>query len=145
LPGSTRSPGGGHGVRDRVIFAGQVPAADLPEIYALSDVFVMPSRAPAEANDVEGFGMVFLEANACAKPVIGGRSGGIPDAVMDGVTGLLVNPHDSEEIAAALTRLLTDTDLASRLGQQGRLRVVRDFAWARAADQVQRVLDSLRR
>jgi phosphatidyl-myo-inositol dimannoside synthase len=133
------------GVRDRVLFAGQVPAADLPEIYALSDVFVMPSRAPAEADDVEGFGLVFLEANACAKPVIGGRSGGISDAVMDGVTGLLVNPHDPEEIADALTRLLSDADLAFRMGQQGRLRVVRDFAWARVADRVQGVLGSLRR
>jgi phosphatidyl-myo-inositol dimannoside synthase len=131
------------GVRDHVIFARQVPTEELADIYALSDVFVMPSRERLEANDVEGFGMVFLEASACAKPVIGGRSGGIPDAIVDGVTGLLVDPHDPEDIANALVRLLTDRDLAIRLGQQGRTRVVHDFDWARAANQVQSVLNSI--
>lgn len=134
--------GAAMGVQDRVIFAGQVPDEDLPDIYALSDVFVMPNREQLEACDVEGFGLVFLEANACGKPVVGGRSGGVPEAIVDGVTGLLVNPHDPEDIANALARLLTDGDLALRLGQQGRLRVVRDFAWARVADRVQRILDS---
>lgn len=130
------------GVRENVIFAGRVGAEDLPEIYALSDVFVMPSREQLETCDVEGFGLVFLEASACAKPVVGGRGGGIPDALVDGVTGLLVNPHDSEDIASTLTRLLTDSDLAMRLGQQGRLRVVKEFNWARVGDRVQGILES---
>lgn len=131
------------GVQDRVSFAGQVPADDLPDIYALSDVFVMASRERLEMCDVEGFGLVFLEANACAKPVVGGRSGGIPDAVVDGVTGLLVDPHDPEDIANALSQLLTDRDLAIRLGQQGRSRVVKDFTWARVSERVQRILASI--
>jgi phosphatidylinositol alpha-1,6-mannosyltransferase len=131
------------GVRDYVIFAGQMPTEDLPAIYALSDVFIMPSRERRVAYDVEGFGLVFLEASACAKPVVGGRSGGTPDAVVDGVTGLLVNPHDPEDIARALIRLLTDYDLASQLGQQGRLRVVRDFTWGHVGNRVQDILDSV--
>jgi phosphatidylinositol alpha-1,6-mannosyltransferase len=131
------------GVQDHVIFAGQVPTEELPDVYALSDVFVMPSRERLEVDDVEGFGIVFLEASACAKPVIGGRSGGIPEAIVDGVTGLLVDAHDPEDIGNALARLLTDRDLAIRLGQQGRLRVVHDFDWARVADQVEGILNSV--
>lgn len=132
----------GIGVRDRVIFAGKVPEEDLPDIYALSDVFVMPSREQLDVCDAEGFGIVFLEANACGKPVVGGRSGGIPDAIMDEVTGLLVNPHDPTDIANALTRLLTDRHFAHRLGQQGRLRAVRDFNWEKVCGQVQAILES---
>jgi phosphatidylinositol alpha-1,6-mannosyltransferase len=131
------------GVRDRVVFAGPVPADDLPDVFALSDVFAMPSRDQLAACSVEGFGLVFLEAAACAKPAIGGRSGGIPDAIVDGVTGFLVNPTDPDDIAGALARVLNDSELATRLGQQGRSRVVKDFAWARVADQVQGILHSV--
>lgn len=132
-------------VRNRVIFAGRVSDEDLPDIYALSDVFVMPSREQLEACDIEGFGLVFLEANACGKPVVGGRSGGVPEAVADGVTGLLVNPEDPEDVANALARLLSDRELATRLGQQGRARVVREFDWTRIGVRVQGILDSVRR
>ncbi len=128
------------GVRDRVVFAGRAEPEDLVDVYAVCDVFVMASRARIETADVEGFGIVFLEANACGKPVVGGRSGGVPEAVADGVSGLLVDPLDPEAIAAALTRLLTDTELARRLGGDGRLRVVREFDWARVAARVEAVL-----
>jgi len=131
---------GAMGVKDRVIFAGRVAADDLPDIYALSDVFVMPSRERLDSDDVEGFGLVFLEASACAKPVVGSWSGGVPDAVVDGVTGLLVNPQYPEEIAKALSRLLLERDFAIQLGRQGRSRVVSEFNWAHVADQVQGVL-----
>src|SRR5437870_6418255 len=130
------------GVRDRVVFAGAL-AEDLPDIYALSDVFVMPSREQIEECDVEGFGLAFLEASACAKPVVGGRSGGIPDAIVDGGTGLLVNPHDPEDIANALARLLTNNHLAIRLGQEGRSWVIKYFNWARVADRVEGILQSV--
>ena len=133
------------GVRDRVIFAGKIPNQDLVPIYALCDVFAMPSRDQSEQCDVEGFGVVFLEANACGKPVIGGRSGGIPEAVQDGLTGLLVDPHDPEDMAKAITRLLTDSELSARLGQQGRMRVARDFTWGRVGTQVQGILESILR
>jgi phosphatidylinositol alpha-1,6-mannosyltransferase len=132
------------GVRNHVVFAGRI-AEDLPDIYALADVFVMPSREQLEACDVEGFGLVFLEASACAKPVVGGRSGGVPDAIVDGVTGLLVNPHNPEDIANSLAQLLTNKDLANRLGQQGRSWVIKDFGWVRVADRVQEILRSVLR
>ena len=128
------------GVQDRVVFAGRTPDDQLPDLYALSDVFVMPSRERENECDVEGFGIVYLEASACGKPVIGGRSGGVPEAIADGVSGLLVDPDSAEEIASALTRVLTDPELASRLGAQGRTRVVRDFTWRRMADRMHEIL-----
>ncbi len=131
------------GVGDRVIFTGKMPDEDIPYIHALSDVFVMPSREQLEEDDVEGFGLVFLEANACNKPVIGGRTGGVPEAVVEGLTGLLVNPHSPEEIAEALAHLLADRDFARRLGEQGRSRVVSEFQWAQVGERVLSLLSSV--
>lgn len=122
------------GVAERVIFAGAVSDEDLPAYYNAADLFLMPNRE--EGGDVEGFGIVFLEANACGKPVIGGRSGGAVDAVTDGETGYLVAPYSSEAIAEAVVRLLTDSALARRMGERGRERVQREFSWERAAQQV---------
>jgi phosphatidyl-myo-inositol dimannoside synthase len=131
------------GVRERVIFAGRVGDERLPEIYALGDVFVMPSRERLESCDVEGFGMVFLEASACARPVVAGRSGGTDDAVMDGLTGLLVDPMSLEEISSAICRLLDNHDFAVRLGYEGRSRVVSNFAWSNIGKRIQGILDSV--
>ena len=133
------------GVFDRLAFVGRVPEADLPDLYALCDVFVMVSRARVEENDVEGFGMVLLEANACGKPVVGGRSGGMSDALVEGVTGLLVDPLDLEDITEALARLLTDQDLATRFGEEGRLRVVRDFQWPQIGRRLLSILNAVQR
>jgi phosphatidylinositol alpha-1,6-mannosyltransferase len=131
------------GVGDRVIFAGYISDTDLPSVYALCDVFVMPSRDQSDSCDIEGFGLVFLEANACGKAVIGGRSGGIPEAIVDGVTGFLVNPKDPEDVANALRRLLTDNELALRMGHHGRLRVVNDFTWTKCGKRVQEILEGI--
>jgi phosphatidylinositol alpha-1,6-mannosyltransferase len=130
------------GVAERVVFAGQVCDAELPDYYALSDVFIMASREQVEDCTVEGFGIVYLEANACGKPVIGGRSGGVPDAVQDGETGLLVDPRSPEKIARALISLLSDRTRAARMGRVGRARVVQEFSWSRMAEQVYHVLCS---
>jgi colanic acid/amylovoran biosynthesis glycosyltransferase len=131
------------GVLEHIVFVGRIPDQDLPDLYALCDVFVMVSRARLEENDVEGFGMVLLEANACGKPVVGGRSGGVPDALADGITGLLVDPLNPDEIADAVARLLTDRELATKFGEQGRQRVLRDFQWQGVGERVQRVLESV--
>ena len=131
------------GVRDRVVFAHDVPTSDLPRVYALSDVFVMPSRANEAACDVEGFGLVYLEANACGKPVVGGWSGGVPDAIVDGKTGLVVDPNDPMDVAAALQRLLNDQEFANQLGRQGCSWVTGNFGWAQVASRVQSILDSI--
>lgn len=130
-------------VRDRVVFAGRIPDESLPDIYALCDVFAMPSREELNKNDVEGFGLVFLEANACTKPVVAGRSGGIPDAVEDGVTGFLADPNDPGDIAQTIGRLLTDKGLATRMGLQGRLRVVNRFDWQQIGNRVQGILETI--
>jgi len=119
---------------DRVHFLGKLPRDELRRYYNVCDVFVMPSRE--EKPYVEGFGIAFLEANACGKPVVGARSGGIPDAVQDGVTGLLVEPDDDGALADALLRLLTDASLAARLGQNGRRRVEEEASWDHVADQL---------
>jgi phosphatidylinositol alpha-1,6-mannosyltransferase len=131
------------GVDDRVVFAGNVAKEQLPEVYALSDLFVMVSRERSEENDVEGFGLVFLEANACAKPVVAGRSGGVPDAVVDGVTGLLVDPQNVEAIALALEKVLTNDNLGRQLGEQGRSRTMRDFRWREVGERVLDILESV--
>jgi phosphatidylinositol alpha-1,6-mannosyltransferase len=129
------------GVRDRIIFAGSVSDDQLPDVYAMCDVFAMPSRARLASHDVEGFGLVFLEAGACAKPVVAGRSGGIEDAVVDGFTGLIVDPSDARDIGQALIRLLTDSELRGRLGQQGRDRVEKEHTWSILGARVQGILE----
>jgi phosphatidylinositol alpha-1,6-mannosyltransferase len=128
-------------VQDRVIFVGRVADQQLPNYYALCDVFVMPSRLRDTAHDVEGFGLVFLEANACGKPVVAGRSGGIPDAVVDGETGYLVNPESAPEIAAAIWSLTRDPAAAADMGECGRRRVVEGFTWRHAYIRVVAALD----
>jgi phosphatidylinositol alpha-1,6-mannosyltransferase len=128
------------GIRPHVHFTGHVPFDDLPRYYNAADVFAMPSREASP--DVEGFGLVFLEAGACGIPVIGARTGGIPDAIQDGETGLLVPPSSPEALANALTRLLSSPDLAHRLGEQGRRHVVQEANWDHVADQLWNVLVS---
>ncbi len=102
------------GVADAVIFTGDVSAADLVAHYCLGDVFVMPNRA-LENGDTEGFGLVFLEANACGLPAIGGRDGGTSSAVQQGVNGLLVDGHSLAEVTEAMLCLLEDEALRARI------------------------------
>lgn len=113
-------------VEKDVIFTGYVPDSQLPDYYSTCDVFIMPSREIGA--DIEGFGLVFLEANACGRPVIGGKSGGIGDAIADGVTGFLVNPEDISAISEKVICLLKDASLAEKLGRQGRERVENEFS-----------------
>jgi phosphatidylinositol alpha-1,6-mannosyltransferase len=115
------------GVADRVRFVGEVPAGDLPEYFAACDLFVLPNRV--HETDIEGFGIVFLEAAATGRPVIGGNSGGVPEAVGDDRTGVLVGGTDVHELAAAIRKLAVDPRLRERLGQAARERVLRSFTW----------------
>ncbi len=132
------------GVEERVVFAGEVPYEELSRpggaFYNACDLFVMPSREDRESGAVEAFGIAFLEAGACGKPVLGTRSGGAGEAVLDGETGLIVEPENPAALARAIVRLLTDRELAARLGASGRERVVRELNWERAASQVEGVL-----
>lgn len=115
------------GVTEAVRFAGPVPDAELPLWFALGDVFVMPSRS--DGADVEGFGIVFLEASAAGRPVVASSAGGIPDAVADGVSGLLVPPDDASHLAERIVELLSDPARAAELGRRGRERVLAQFTW----------------
>ena len=106
------------GVAERVTFAGTVGHRDVPAYLALAACFAMPNRRLADGED-EGFGLVFLEANACGVPVLAGRAGGVPEVVADGENGLLVDGEDAVAVADGLIRLLSDAPLAARLAAGG--------------------------
>lgn len=126
------------GLEQHVRFLGTLSQEQLRRYYSLADVFLMTGRAVP--NDIEGFGLVYLEANACGTPVIGARVGGIPDAIQHGETGLLVPPDDPSATATALTDLLTTPDLARRLGKQGLERVRATANWDHVANRLWTVL-----
>ncbi len=119
---------------DRVIFAGEVADHDLPDYFAACDLFLLPNRV--EQGDFEGFGIVFLEAAAVGRPVIGGSSGGVVEAVADGETGLLVDGADVSAVTAALRTLAASPERRRRLGEQGRARAAGQFTWDAAAAKV---------
>jgi len=123
-------------VEDFVKFVGYIPEAELPKYYTMSDVFVMPSIEIEEKGDIEGFGITFLEANACGKPVIGGSCGGVSDAIIDGETGVLINPNDDKEIKEAILRLLKDEEYSKSLGDNGRKRVEEELSWLKIAGKI---------
>jgi phosphatidylinositol alpha-1,6-mannosyltransferase len=127
------------GVMDIVRFAGAIANDELPSWYSLGDVFVMPSRS--DPPDVEGFGIVFLEAAACERPVVAARAGGVPDAVADGVSGMLVEPGDAEGLARALVELLRDSARRADLGRRARERVLSEFTWDRVAERTFEALE----
>lgn len=130
------------GVSDRVHFLGHVTTDDLPRWYNASDVAAMPNREID--GDTEGFGMVFLEAAACARPTVAGLAGGTGAAVIDGMTGLRVDGASAEAVADALVRLLGDAALAKELGEQGYTRALRDFSWQRVAEKTRQLQTILR-
>jgi len=121
---------------DSVWFAGAISPADLPAYYAAADVFVHPNRI--EGNDFEGFGIVFLEAAAAGLPVIAGTTGGAPEAVVDGSTGLLVSGTNVDELCAAITALVSSSTRRQAMGHAARQRAIREFSWERAAALVAR-------
>lgn len=109
-------------LQDSVKFAGRVSEEDLPEVYASADLVVLPSF-------MEGFGMVLLEAMATSKPCVSTTVGGVPEVVVDGETGTLVRPGDSQALYRAISEILKDRSLSRRLGEAGRARVEERFAW----------------
>ncbi|MFH2105428.1 MAG: glycosyltransferase family 4 protein [Parcubacteria group bacterium] len=130
------------GLEKYVLFVNDITKVsydDLPSYYNACDIFTMPSRIIKSKQDVEGFGIVYLEASACAKPIVAGHGGGVNEAVADGQTGLLVNSEKPAEISQALSKLLSDSSLADKLGQNGRQRVEKEFDW----DKLVKRLDNL--
>jgi phosphatidylinositol alpha-1,6-mannosyltransferase len=106
-----------------------VPGAELPAHHAMADVFAMPCRTRGAGLDVEGLGIVYLEASATGVPVVAGRSGGAPETVQDGVTGLVANGWDVDEIATAVGEILADPERAARMGAAGRSWAVDNWQW----------------
>ncbi len=121
----------GH-IADRVHFLGHVSAEDLPRWYNACDLFIMANR---ELNgDTEGFGMVFIEAGACGKPVIAGQAGGTASSVLDGKTGLRIDGTDEGQIARAVKALLDEPETAARMGSAGLERARNEMSWESVAD-----------
>ena len=118
-----------HGVEDRVIFTGRVPAEEIVDHHRMADVFAMPCRTRGGGLDVEGLGIVYLEASACGVPVVAGRSGGAPETVSDGRTGLVVEGTSPGEVADAVAGLLTDRPRAAEMGVRGRSWVLENWRW----------------
>jgi len=125
------------GLGGAVRFLGAVPDADLPALYNAADLYVGASRR----HDllVEGFGISLVEASACGRAVVGGRSGGVPDAVREGETGILVDPDDPQAVAAGINGLLADAGLRQRLGAAGRRAVEAYYNWDRVAADLIRI------
>jgi phosphatidylinositol alpha-1,6-mannosyltransferase len=125
------------GVGERVRFLTDVPDRDLPAIYNCAEVYLGVSRLMEQR--VEGFGISIAEASACGIPVVAGRSGGIPEAVRDGETGLLVDAERAEAVRDALRVLLDDEALRARLGGAGRHAVETYYNWDRVARDLARI------
>jgi phosphatidylinositol alpha-1,6-mannosyltransferase len=117
------------GVIRAITFIGRVPYEQLPRFIRVGDVFAMPSRSRLAGLEVEGLGIVYLEASACGLPVIAGNSGGAPDAVIEGKTGFVIDGTNIDSIANAAITLLSEPDLAKAMGANGRDWIVKEWSW----------------
>lgn len=116
-------------LNNHVTFIGRIQFADLPRYICAGEIFAMPSRSRLFGLEVEGLGIVYLEASACGLPVIAGSSGGAPDAVIPDVTGIIVDGTKNSEISSAVIKLLNDPGLAKTMGAAGREWIVKDWRW----------------
>jgi len=123
-----------------VVFAGEVDQEELPGHYAAGDVFAMPCRSRWGGLEVEGFGIVFLEAAATGKPAVAGRSGGADEAIVDEVTGVLVEGHEPKAVALAIGRLLRDPARMAKMGAAGRARIEEEFTWPKRTRRLAEIL-----
>jgi len=116
-------------VADCVTFIGRINYAELPKYICVGDIFAMPSRSRFFGLEVEGLGIVYLEASACGLPVVGGSSGGAPDAVLVGETGVVVDGTKTLEIAEACIELLNNPELCALMGANGRAWIIENWRW----------------
>jgi phosphatidyl-myo-inositol dimannoside synthase len=116
-------------VTDCITFIGRINYAELPKYICLGDIFAMPSRSRFFGLEVEGLGIVYLEASACGLPVVGGKSGGAPDAVLAGETGVVVDGTNTLEIAQACIELLNNPELCALMGANGRAWIIENWRW----------------
>jgi len=118
-----------HGLESSVTFIGRVDYKELPQYLCVGDIFAMPSRSRLKGLEVEGLGIVYLEASSCGLPVLAGNSGGAPDAVKQSETGLVVNGTDEKQIASAAIELLNNSDSSKKMGLAGRQWIVNNWRW----------------
>jgi phosphatidylinositol alpha-1,6-mannosyltransferase len=130
---------------DQVVFTGSVPQEDLPSYFAAGHVFAMPCRTRRGGLDVEGLGIVYLEASATGLPVVAGDSGGAPDAVLEGETGYVVGGRDVTAVADRVADLLSDPATATALGRRGRAWVEADWRWDVQANRLRQALNPTER
>ena len=128
------------GLAGSVLFTGPVSWDDLPAYYDAGNVFAMPCRTRRAGLDVEGLGIVYLEASATGLPVVGGDSGGAPDAILDGETGYVVPGRDAAALARRLTELLADPAGAAAMGEKGQAWIDREWTWELVTERLQRIL-----
>lgn len=128
------------GVAEHVAFTGQVPDDELPAHYAAGDVFAMPCRERRGGLEVEAFGIVFIQAQAVGRPVVAGDIGGVPDALEDGSTGLLVDGRSVDAVTDALAAVLGDPERATRMGAAASEFVASGFTWDRRSEQLRELL-----
>ena len=128
------------GVTGSIRFTGPVPEADLPGYYAAAGIFAMPCRTRRGGLDVEGLGIVYLEASAAGLPVIGGDSGGAPDAIEPGESGYVVPGRDLDALVSRLTELLADPAAAAAMGEKGQAWVHREWRWDLVAARLEHIL-----
>jgi phosphatidylinositol alpha-1,6-mannosyltransferase len=127
-------------VTQYVVFAGEVPYADLPAYFRAGDVFAMPCRSRFGGLETEALGAVYLQASAVGRPCVGGRAGGAPEAVRHGKTGLVVDGTSVSEVAAAVRDLLRDRGRAQSMGAEGAAWVHRELTWDRLAARLHAML-----
>ena len=118
-----------HNLEASVTFIGRIQYKDLPTYICVGDIFAMPSRSRLMGLEVEGLGIVYLEASSCGLPVLAGDSGGAPDALVQNETGLVVNGTDDQQIATAAIKLLTDIELSKKMGRAGRQWIIDNWRW----------------
>ncbi|PKV99319.1 glycosyltransferase family 4 protein [Nocardia fluminea] len=128
------------GVQDSVVFTGRVPSGELAAHHTIADVFAMPCRTRGAGLDVEGLGIVFLEASATGVPVVAGDSGGAPETVREGETGIVVHGRSVPQISDAIVELLIDRDKAAEMGAAGRAWVERNWHWDRQGARLRELL-----
>ncbi|MFJ9366343.1 glycosyltransferase family 4 protein [Nocardia sp. NPDC101769] len=129
------------GLGNDVVFTGRVPSGELAAHHTIADVFAMPCRTRGFGLDVEGLGIVFLEASATGVPVVAGNSGGAPETVREGETGRVVNGRSAEELTDAIVDILSDRDTAASMGAAGRAWVQQQWRWDLMGARLQQLLN----
>jgi phosphatidylinositol alpha-1,6-mannosyltransferase len=128
------------GVLDHISFLGRAQYQELPRLISLGEIFAMPSRSRFAGLEVEGLGIVYLEASACGLPIVGGTAGGAPDALIEGETGFAVDGRSVSEVARVINILLDDPARAKAMGERGRAWITEEWEWKRWSVELNKLL-----